>query len=495
MKYYSTRTDPDAPGEGRSAAEVIVSGIADDGGLYMPDSIPRVGPDFISSLLPLDYCGRSDKILSLYLDGFEPDEIRKCGTDAYSAPAFPADPAPTVKLKDGLHVLELWHGPTCAFKDMALQIMPKLLSLSIPKSGEKRDALILVATSGDTGKAALEGFRDVPGVRISVFYPADGVSRVQKAQMITQKGENVSVCGIRGNFDDAQSGVKRIFGDAQTVRRIARRGYFLSSANSINWGRLLPQITYYFSSYCDLVNSGEITAGDMINFCVPTGNFGDIFAGYMATLMGLPVRRLVCASNSNNVLTDFFATGVYDRNRRFYTTASPSMDILISSNLERLLSVTAGYAKTAGYMESLKETGRYSVDEEVMNEIRDVFDAGYATDEESFGTIRRCFSDYSYLIDTHTSVALSCIEKYREKTGDMTPAVVLSTASPFKFAGSVYTSVTGKEAPSGYAALEALEESASVPIPEPLRDIDKREIRFPDEIDPADMADHILREI
>ena len=377
-----------------------------------------------------------------------------------------------MQLADNTYIQELWHGPTCAFKDMALQMLPYLLTASLKKTGEEKTVCILVATSGDTGKAALEGFRDVDRTKILVFYPDGGVSEIQKLQMVTQEGRNVGVCAVRGNFDDAQTGVKRIFSDAQLRETLASRGYFLSSANSINWGRVLPQIVYYVSSYCDLLASGAIKEGQTVNVCVPTGNFGNILSGFYAKKMGVPIGRLICASNENNVLTDFIRTGTYDRNRPFYQTASPSMDILISSNLERLLYLLSGSdEEVRGYMQALAGTGRYTVSERVFRAVQAEFSCGFCTDAQGAQTIGKTFREKNYLLDTHTAVACTVLEGYRAETGDGTLTVVESTASPFKFCASVLdalgvtehqpgtkvlgqlTAVTGREAPLPLASL------------------------------------------
>ena len=324
------------------------------------------------------------------------------------------------------HCLELWHGPTSAFKDMALQMLPQLLSAALRKTGEDKTVCILVATSGDTGKAAMEGFADVPQTRICVFYPKDGVSKVQEAQMVTQDGENVGVCAVVGNFDDAQAGVKRIFSDEGIRETLAKRGYLLSSANSINWGRILPQVVYYISAYCDLLRDGEIHMGDKVNFCVPTGNFGDILAAYYAKRMGLPVGKLICASNKNDVLTDFLRTGVYDKNRPFHTTMSPSMDILVSSNLERLLFDLSGEndAEVRGYMEALNASGKYEVSKTIKAALREQFWGGFCDEAGTTATIARYYKEHGYLIDTHTAVAAGVLEQYRVETGDETLTIL-----------------------------------------------------------------------
>lgn len=359
MKFHSTRDEAKV---GYDSAVVIKQGLAADGGLFVPESIPTLTEEEIHSLLHADYATRAATILGKYLTDYTPEELSADCRAAYSTESFVGGAAPLIAVDETIFSLELWHGPTAAFKDMALQIMPRLLSRALVKTGETRTALILVATSGDTGKAALEGYRDIPGVQMLVFYPADGVSRVQKLQMATQLGGNVDVCAIHGNFDDAQNGIKRIFSDRDAASKLNERGYFLSSANSINWGRLVPQIAYYVSAWLDLLNAGKLKQGEPFNVCVPTGNFGNIFAAYLAKQMGVPIGRLICASNRNNILTDFLATGTYDRNRAFHTTMSPSMDILISSNLERLLyfmraqcdrdlyAVLAGYRRVYGFV-------------------------------------------------------------------------------------------------------------------------------------------------
>ena len=490
MRYISTR---DIEKKNYvSAAFAIKQGLAQDGGLYVPESFPQVSADFIASLAEKSYTERAVDVLSLYLTDYTREELEKCCREAYAETSFPGGAAPLHKTEDNLYTLELWHGPTSAFKDMALQLMPRLLSLALGKTGEEKDALILVATSGDTGKAALEGYKDVDRIKICVFFPVDGVSRVQKLQMTTQSGNNVNVAAVVGNFDDCQNGVKQIFGDAECNRQILEKGYVLSSANSINWGRLVPQIVYYFSAYADLLKEGRIRNGEKINICVPTGNFGNIFAAYCAYQMGLPVNRFICASNRNKVLTDFFRTGVYDRNRDFYTTASPSMDILISSNLERLLYFTAGSEKTVEYMAGQKKNGVYRVAPEIMKEITSLFCGYFADDAVCSETINAYWNTYRYLVDTHTSVGLSCVAQYRAETDDNTLCVCASTASPYKFADRVFAAVTKENAPEGYAALAALEQETGVPTPAPLSGLDKREIRFTHVTEAKDMFREVL---
>lgn len=469
MHYVSTRDSS----RRLTASQAIVEGLSRDGGLYLPESIPQLTLADIRALARLSYPERAAKIMRLYLEEFSEEELLGFAQKAYGPAKFDTPAAaPVVQLADNTYIQELWHGPTCAFKDMALQMLPYLLTASLKKTGEEKTVCILVATSGDTGKAALEGFRDVDRTKILVFYPDGGVSEIQKLQMVTQEGRNVGVCAVRGNFDDAQTGVKRIFSDAQLRGTLASRGYFLSSANSINWGRVLPQIVYYVSSYCDLLASGDIEEGQTVNVCVPTGNFGNILSGFYAKKMGVPIGRLICASNENNVLTDFIRTGTYDRNRPFYQTASPSMDILISSNLERLLYLLSGSdEEVRGYMQALAETGRYTVSERVFRAVQAEFSCGFCTDAQGAQTIGKTFREKNYLLDTHTAVACTVLEGYRAETGDGTLTVVESTASPFKFCASVLdalgvtehqpgtkvlgqlTAVTGREAPLPLASL------------------------------------------
>ena len=489
MKYRSTRTQN---GEAVSAAYAIKNGIAPDGGLYMPEVIPTLTDADITALAGMSYPERAARILSLYLSDYTEEELLEDCRIAYSDARFPGGATPIHDIDGRIFSLELWHGPTSAFKDMALQIMPRLLSRALKKTGETRTALILVATSGDTGKAALEGYRDVDGVKILVFYPTDGVSRIQKLQMMTQEGMNVGVLGITGNFDDAQSGVKRIFGNADTAETLNRKGVFLSSANSINWGRLAPQIAYYVSAYCDMLNLGKIKLGETLDVAVPTGNFGNIFAAYLARQMGVPLGRLICASNENDVLTDFLARGVYDRNRTFHMTTSPSMDILISSNLERLIHQCFGPERTADCMKKLSDNGIYSLAEEELAEISKIF-CGYSCDEaKTADCIKSVFTENGYLMDTHTAVGYYAADRYLAESGSATPIVLASTASPYKFAPAVYSAIADKEAPEGTAALLALEAASGTVIPAPLNGLDTKTIRHNRTIDPADMEKEVL---
>ena len=491
MMYQSTR---DASHKKYTAAEVIKMGLAPDGGLFIPESIPALTADEIAALCKDSYPVRAAKILGKFLTDYTYEELLSDCEAAYAESSFPGGAAPLVHVHDSIYSLELWHGPTAAFKDMALQIMPRLLSRAIVKTGETRDALILVATSGDTGKAALEGYKDIDRIKIMVFYPVDGVSRVQKLQMATQTGGNVNVCAIRGNFDDAQTGVKKIFGDAEMAEKLNAKGVVLSSANSINWGRLAPQIVYYVSAYCDLLNKGALTMGETMVVCVPTGNFGNIFAGYIAKLMGLPVRHFVCASNKNNILTDFLRTGTYDRNRDFHLTMSPSMDILISSNLERLLCFTAGEERTAAYMESLKKNGAYTVEADVLSAINANFSGYFADEATTAATIKAYFEEYGYLADTHTAVALASAEQYISTldASDVRPMVVDSTASPYKFAADVYESLGKTQPADPLAALDELATATNTEIPYPLRGLGEREVRFTRVIDADEMPAVVL---
>ena len=492
MKYISTRDTSRCP-EKVFAAEAIKKGLAPDRGLFMPEEIPALTEKDIEKLRTLPYEERAAEILSLFLTDYDKEKLLCDCREAYSDERFPGGAAPLKDIGGKRFSLELWHGPTCAFKDMALQIMPRLLSSALEMTGEKRRAHILVATSGDTGKAALEGYRDVPGVDITVFFPNDGVSRMQKLQMTTQKGENVNVAAVFGNFDDAQNGVKAIFADKALAEKAEEKGFFFSSANSINWGRLAPQIVYYISAYCDLVTAGKISNGDKINVCVPTGNFGNIFAAYIAKQMGLPLKRLICASNANCVLTDFIRTGTYDRKREFFKTMSPSMDILISSNLERLLFLIAGPEKTAAYMNELAANGSYTVSEDVLKKIGETFSGYYCPEEKTSRVIKETFEKNGYLADTHTAVAIGCLDKYRQETGDGTVTVIASTASPYKFASDVCASL-GSPADSDDPAeiLRKLETVSGTASPKPLSATLTLPVRFTNTIEPESMADFIF---
>ncbi|MDX9871966.1 MAG: threonine synthase [Clostridia bacterium] len=476
--YISTRNDYAKV----SAAQAVKLGMAPGGGLFVPERIPTLGPDEIAALQGKSYQEIAGRILPLYLDDYTAEEIDESIAQAYNGSRFshPAI-APLRQVNGRTFVLELWHGPTAAFKDMALQIMPHLLSGAIKKSGTEKEIVILVATSGDTGKAALEGFKDVPGIKIIVFYPYKGVSKVQELQMSTTDGGNTYVVAVKGNFDDCQSAVKEIFGDAQFKDILAQQGYELSSANSINWGRLLPQIVYYFYAYADLLGKKEIQPGEQINFVVPTGNFGNILAGWYAAAMGLPIHKLICASNENKVLADFFAKGVYNRNRPFIQTMSPSMDILISSNLERFLFEMSDHdrIKLNGWMNELATAGSFTVDTEIKEKIDEILAAGYATEEETLSTIKKYYETAGYTLDTHTAVGMKVYEAYVQSTGDQRKTVLDATASPFKFNASVLKALKGEEAVSGkdeMVILEELSETTRQPVHPSLRGLDQKPV-------------------
>jgi len=477
-----------------SAAQAVAQGISRDGGLFVPSEFPRLTPEMLNKLIPMNYRERAVAVLSGYLNDFTPAEVEYCVNGAYTGTFDNDDPAPLCDLGNGCYMLELWHGPTCAFKDLALQILPFLLTVSAKKTAAGKTIVILVATSGDTGKAALAGFADVPGTKIIVFFPQNGVSPMQKLQMTTQRGNNVAVCAIEGNFDDAQSGVKKIFGDAAMQEFLKAGGMEFSSANSINFGRLVPQIVYYVSAYCDLVRDGKIKMGDPVNVAVPTGNFGNILAAFYAKQMGLPIGRFICASNRNNILTDFIKTGVYDRNRPFYTTSSPSMDILISSNLERLLYHLCGgdAGLVAGLMRKLADGGRYEIAPELLAKLQQEFTAGFCDEEETRAAIRRLFREKNYLCDTHTAVAVKVCEEYRRESGDTTPCIIASTASPYKFAADVLPAITTGELPEdGFALLEKLSGISGTAVPVPLAELKNMEVRHKNCVAKEDMAEFI----
>ena len=491
MYYVSTRNTQDR----RTAAEAIAQGLARDGGLMTPEVFPKLSHNALDTMRDMSYQQRAVYVMSSYLDDFTSSELSAYASRAYGGGKFDVKEVAPVRRVDGnTYCLELWHGPTCAFKDMALQMLPHLLSASLVKNQEEKTACILVATSGDTGKAALEGFRDVDRTRILVFYPRDGVSAIQELQMVTQEGDNVGVCSVAGNFDDAQTGVKKLFSDEALREQLAARGFFLSSANSINWGRVLPQIVYYISAYCDLMRDGHIQRGETVNVCVPTGNFGNILAACYAREMGVPIGKLICASNSNNVLTDFLKTGVYDRNRTFYNTISPSMDILISSNLERLLFALTNHdgGAVGEYMAQLNQTGRYEVSPAILTRLTKLFAAGFCDDSQTRRTIGRLWQDHRYLIDPHTAVAFDVLDQYRRETGDGTPAIVVSTASPFKFCDSVLTALGVREQAEGTALLDQLSALTGVPVPAPLAALKDKAVRFRETVARERMADPVL---
>jgi threonine synthase len=450
-----------------SASRAIIDGISPDGGLYVPNAFSRLSAEEIKALSDLSYIDRCTVILKRFITDIDGEVLENAVKAAYKSKFDEDDPAPVLKIDKGLFILELFHGPTAAFKDLALTLLPSLMREARRVQKTDGRALILTATSGDTGKAALEGFKDIDGFDIIVFYPSEGVSEMQKLMMTTQEGDNLSVCAVDGNFDDCQNGVKEVFADAEFNKKLRSRGVSLSSANSINIGRLLPQIVYYFSAYADICGSGEVAPGGTVNFCVPTGNFGNILAGFYAKKMGLPINKLICASNSNNILTDFFNGGFYDVNRKFFKTISPSMDILISSNLERLLFELSmrDDAAVRAYAERLKTKGGYTVtDAEKSAAARDIY-AGYADEKQTRLSIKRFFKKYDYLLDPHTAVAAAVYGDYVFKTGDNTPAVLVSTASPYKFAADVYEAAAGVRGISCFEAVRRLEVMSAMEVP------------------------------
>ena len=465
--YKSTRDDSVKV----TASQAILKGLAPDGGLFVPESIPSFDKS-LEELSKMSYKEVAYEVMKLMLDDFTEEELKACIDKAYDE-KFDTDViAPLVKA-DGAYYLELFHGATIAFKDMALSILPHLLITSAKKNDVHNEIVILTATSGDTGKAALAGFADVKGTRIIVFYPKNGVSPIQEKQMVTQKGDNTYVIGIKGNFDDAQTGVKKIFGDKELEKEMAEAGFQFSSANSINIGRLVPQIVYYVYAYTRLLADGEIKAGDKINAVVPTGNFGNILAAFYAKNMGLPINKLICASNENKVLYDFFTTGEYDRNREFVLTTSPSMDILISSNLERLIYRIAGNSanKNLELMESLKNTGKYEITPEMKAQLSDFY-GNYATEAEDAATIKKLYEDTGYVIDTHTAVAATVYEKYKKETGDDTVTVIASTASPYKFTRSVMDAIDSKyDSMTDFELVDELSKISNVAVPQAIEDI------------------------
>ena len=476
-----------------TASAAIAKGISADGGLFVPSEFPKLAEGELELLAKLSYKERAARILQRFLGDYSAEELARCVEGAYEGNFDNNDPAPLKEISNNVNILELWHGPTCAFKDMALQILPYLLTVATNKNTPDRTTVILVATSGDTGKAALEGFANVPGTKIIVFFPRDGVSDMQKLQMTTQNGNNVAVCAIEGNFDDAQSGVKNIFADKKIAEFLESRNMEFSSANSINFGRLAPQIVYYISAYCDLLKNGKISAGDVVNVAVPTGNFGNILAAYYAKQMGLPVKRFICASNRNNILSDFIATGIYDRNRPFFTTESPSMDILISSNLERLLYHLSNEncELVSKLMDELKTDGSYTIPAEILTKLKQEFYGGYCSDAEARQTIKNCFDKYHYLCDTHTAVAVNVYQRYAKDSGDSTPVIIASTASPYKFAPAVLNALGGNASEDGFAVMEELSKLTDTPIPAPLAALKTAEVRHNNSIAKSDMAEFI----
>ena len=494
MFYCSTRNSDIQV----SSASAIRQGISQDGGLFLPVSCPKLSINDIIAMQQDPYPVRAAKILSLFLTDYDYDTLLSFTNQAYSQEKFPSPvPCPVVSLKDDIHILELFHGPTAAFKDMALQLLPLLLTEAMRKEGIKEKSLILTATSGDTGSAAMTGFSDVADTAICVFYPYGGTSLLQRLQMTTQTGKNVKAVAVKGNFDDAQRGVKSLFTDPVVIRKLKDHGYLFSSANSINFGRLAPQIVYYFSGYLDLVGSGHISAGDEIDVAVPTGNFGNILSAYFAKKMGLPIHKLICASNQNKVLFDFIRTGVYDKRRPFYRTSSPSMDILVSSNLERLLYLLSGKddKQTSDFMTRLNEEGYYRIDDTMLQKIQTDLSAYWTDEKGTSDSIRNSVSQYGYLPDTHTAVALDAVQQYK---GSDRPILVVSTASPFKFPDTILSAL-GEAVPENEAErIYALEDATGLTAPKCLRSLKDKAERFTDVSAPELMGnalDSILQSV
>lgn len=487
LLYGSTRG-----GEtGVTASQAVLKGLADDGGLYVPERIPTLDVT-MDELAGMTYQEMAYAVMKQFLTDYTEEELKYCISHAYDEKFDTEEITPLAKA-DGMYFLELFHGKTIAFKDMALSILPYLMTTAAKKNHAKNEIVILTATSGDTGKAAMAGFADVPGTRIIVFYPKNGVSRVQELQMLTQKGANTSVVGIEGNFDDAQTGVKKIFGDKEFAKELDAMGFQLSSANSINIGRLVPQVVYYVYAYAKLLANGEIEKDEKVNVVVPTGNFGNILAAYFAKQMGVPFGKLICASNDNKVLYDFFQTGTYDKNREFILTTSPSMDILVSSNLERLLYLSCGRdaAKTKAMMEQLSTNGKYEITADMKEFMKD-FCAGYADMEENAKEICKVFNDTGYLIDTHTGVAAAVYEQYKAKTGDTTKTVIASTASPYKFSRSVMEAVLGKkEDADEFALIDEMERISGVKIPQAIEEIRDAKILHNRQCKPEEMEETV----
>ena len=495
MNYISTR------GYDRkySAAEAIITGIAPDGGLFVPETIPQISAGEIEEMKNMQFFQISARVLSKYLTDFTEAELLEFAQAAYDEEKWGENPIPLVQLNaynDREYILELWHGPTCAFKDVALQMLPHLMTASVKKTGINKKICILTATSGDTGKAALEGFKDLPGTEIIVFYPTGGVSDAQKLQMVTTEGSNTHVIAVNGCFDDAQTGVKKIFGDEAFAAKLDANGIMLSSANSINWGRLAPQIAYYVYSYVELLRQEKIAKGEEINIVVPTGNFGNILAAWFAKQMGIPVRKLICASNRNKVLCDFFSTGTYDRNREFFKTTSPSMDILISSNLERLLYEVAGgnSAQVIEWMTGLNTEGKYSVDKDTLKSLQHSFVGGFADETGVAKTILDVYDRTDHVIDTHTAVGFNIYGRYHTRSNDETKTVFVSTASPFKFAPAVMDSIRGAGYSNGRSietVIKELSDESGLEIPKSIAELGTKEIRHKDVIDKEQMEDKV----
>jgi threonine synthase len=495
MMYISTRGNYPKS----MAAEVIKLGMVPGGGLFVPEMVPRLKSDEINAMAGLTYNEIAQKIFEMYLSDFSSKEISEIVGQSYNQLNFShEDITPVKKVGENFYILELWHGPTAAFKDMALQIMPRFLSQAVRKIGSHKEIVILVATSGDTGKAALEGFKDVPGIKIIVFYPFGGVSKVQELQMNTTEGNNTFVVAVKGNFDDCQTAVKEIFADRQFKKVLDDHNMELSSANSINWGRLLPQIVYYFRAYADLLKKGAISKNEKINIVVPTGNFGNILAGYYAFLMGLPVYKFICASNENKVLTDVINTGVYDRRREFLKTKSPSMDILISSNFERFLFEVNGHnaERIKEWFSQLESKGYFSVDGATRENWQEILVGDFATEEETLITIKEVYEETGYLLDTHTAVGVKVYEKYAHKTGDLTKTVICATANPYKFNKAVLEAVQGPGAVKDqdeYKMLVDLHRVTGMSIHRAVKDLDKKPILHKSVIEKDALRDEIIK--
>lgn len=487
-KYVSTR------GQQRPLdfCDAILQGIGSDGGLLVPDF--ELDQKDLKALQHLSYVDMATEIMTSFVGEEEKEEMRALCQKAYGQNLFPQEVVP-VKQAGDVFIAELFQGPTAAFKDMALSLLPHFMTYSLKKKGEQRKVMILAATSGDTGKAALEGFKDVDGTYIQVFYPVDGVSPIQKQQMVTQTGNNVDVVGIQGNFDDAQRAVKQAFQSSALKDLCDEHHVFLSSANSINIGRLIPQIVYYFYSYMTLVNKNEIRLGESVHFTIPSGNFGNCLAGVLAKKMGLPIQKFIVASNKNNILTDFFRTGKYDARREFYKTNAPAMDILVSSNLERLVYMMAQDSqKVKSYMDDLNQNGVYEISSDLLEKIQDVFKAGWLNEDEVLDTIKTCFEQTGYLLDTHTAIGYGVYKECQKASGDETKTIILATASPYKFADSVYKALTDQSL-SEYQAIEAVYEKTGVDIPKPLVQLDQKEILHQKVIDKDDIIHEISQKI
>lgn len=487
IRYKSTRSNS----QPITASQAILKGLAEDGGLFVPEQIPALDKT-MEELADMTYRETAYEVMKLFLTDFTEEELKTCITRAYDSKFDTEEIAPLAEAQ-GTYYLELFHGATIAFKDMALSILPHLMTTAAKKNHVKNEIVILTATSGDTGKAALAGFAGVEGTKIIVFYPKNGVSPIQEKQMVTQKGDNTFVVGIHGNFDDAQTGVKRIFADRELAEKLDRAGFQFSSANSINIGRLVPQVVYYVYAYAKLLKEGKIAFGEKINVTVPTGNFGNILAAYFAKQMGVPIAKLICASNENKVLFDFFRTGTYDKNREFVLTSSPSMDILISSNLERLIYLIAGEdaQKNAKLMESLNGSGSYAITEEMKQALGDFY-GGYSTEAETFDKIRTLYEETGYVIDTHTAVASAVYDKYKEETKDRTKTVIASTASPFKFTRSVMKAIDEKyDAMDDFALVDELSRIGNVEVPNAIEEIRTAPVIHKNECDKDKMVDMV----